>query len=360
MSLDAVLDAVRRVSPASRVAALEAVAAMHDADQAARLPNPVLMLETENFAGSAPFGGFGRSESTFTLSQTVRLGGKRRLEHRAAEARAAVAAADHRVVLRASELEAARRFYEFGGAAAAAGSWAEILVLSNDFTTAVGRRVVAGKSAPTELARSRAATAIVRAAAAEASARAETARYALSALWGEHAPAFRSVRADFESRVAIPEGVEPCALVVRAMKWFAPRERPVIDLYDGVSGFSFPSGHTANVAITVIVLLWLTRSIPLACDRVRSATVRSLVVFVALVGLSRMYLLAHWPTDVVGGIMVAVCVASGSWPLFMSDPRPAAPRFLWVPVATWFVAGSAYCAMGFDGQLRLYSLDAPN
>jgi len=215
LTLGQVLDAVRRASPATRIAALESVAAHHDAAQASRRNNPTLSVETENIVGNAPFGGFDAAESTFALSQTFRLGNKRRLEARAAQARAALTDSGALVVLRAAELEASRRFFEFAAAFAVAQSAQAILELSETFGDAVARRVDVGKSRPADLARSRAATARARAVAADARANAAASRYALSRLWGTSTPSFDAPSADLEAPVALPFDADPAALIER-------------------------------------------------------------------------------------------------------------------------------------------------
>lgn len=47
------------------------------ADQAGVRPNPVIGLEAEDFGGSRPYSGFGRSQFTLSASQVLELGGKR-------------------------------------------------------------------------------------------------------------------------------------------------------------------------------------------------------------------------------------------------------------------------------------------
>lgn len=215
LALEQVLAAVRRASPATRIAALESVAAYHDAAQASRRNNPTLSVETENIVGNAPFGGFDAAESTFSMSQTFRLGNKRRLEARAAQARAALTDSGRLVVLRAAELEASRRFYEFAAAFAVAQSAETILELSETFGEAVARRVDVGKSRPADLARSRAATARARAAAATARANAAAGRYALSRLWGDSTPLFDAPSVELDAPVALPFDADPAVLIER-------------------------------------------------------------------------------------------------------------------------------------------------
>lgn len=53
--------------------------------QAGFKPNPFLTAETENFTGTGPFTGLGRSEITFTYSQRFERGGKRQSRMRAAQ-----------------------------------------------------------------------------------------------------------------------------------------------------------------------------------------------------------------------------------------------------------------------------------
>ena len=67
-------------------------------------------------------------------------------------------------------------------------------------------------------------------------------------------------------------------------------------------GYSFPSGHTqaATVTYTAVVLVvgWqLARPGPVA----RRTSAAIVVAVVAGVGLSRIYLGVHWPSDVLGG-----------------------------------------------------------
>jgi undecaprenyl-diphosphatase len=89
------------------------------------------------------------------------------------------------------------------------------------------------------------------------------------------------------------------------LKPLVGRERPydAMDLEPIVAvstSFSFPSGHTASsfAAATALYLYDRRYGIPA-------------LVFAALVGISRVYLLVHWPTDVIAGAMIGmVCALS--------------------------------------------------
>lgn len=67
---------------------------------------------------------------------------------------------------------------------------------------------------------------------------------------------------------------------------------------------SFPSGHALASAsiLGVLAVLFL----PQITDRlIRAAVAMAGVLLIALIGFSRMYLGVHWPTDVLGGWLIA-------------------------------------------------------
>lgn len=91
------------------------------------------------------------------------------------------------------------------------------------------------------------------------------------------------------------------SVVNQAVKAFIARERP--DLLEPIvveHGFSFPSGHAAlgMVAYGVLGVLVMRSRMPLA---VRRGIVVMLGVLILLIGVSRIWLGVHYPTDVLAG-----------------------------------------------------------
>lgn len=83
------------------------------------------------------------------------------------------------------------------------------------------------------------------------------------------------------------------------------------------SHYSFPSGHTMNattLAVTLIVVLWHTR--------LRRPALIVGVAYAVLVGLSRLYLGVHYPSDVLAGWALAVTLACGA--ALVIDPSAGA------------------------------------
>ena len=103
------------------------------------------------------------------------------------------------------------------------------------------------------------------------------------------------------------------SLVNRLLKLGFARPRPDIVAHGSyVATESFPSGHSANSAIIYLMLgMMLARVEASYPVKVYIFCVGALLTFA--VGLSRLYLGVHWPTDVLAGWAVGACWVLLCW-----------------------------------------------
>jgi membrane-associated phospholipid phosphatase len=89
------------------------------------------------------------------------------------------------------------------------------------------------------------------------------------------------------------------------LHWLVYRPRPQ-DGFVAVASNGFPSGHTTNsaaLALGVVLVLWRRVA---RTGRVVTAALAAL--FAIFIGVTRVALLAHWPSDVFGGWLLALTV----------------------------------------------------
>ena len=109
------------------------------------------------------------------------------------------------------------------------------------------------------------------------------------------------------------------ALLNLATKQFFARDRP--SLWESIapeSSYSFPSGHamgSMTLALVLVLLAWPTRW--------RWPVLAAMAVFVPMVGLSRIYLGVHYPSDILAGWAAAMAWVVGCYVLvFRNGQRP--------------------------------------
>ncbi len=114
-------------------------------------------------------------------------------------------------------------------------------------------------------------------------------------------------------KTAIFWGAAMLASVIanNAIKYSVHRFRPDIAPLEDASFYSFPSGHSMNSLVFYGLLLYIAhRSIK--NKKLLAILDCAAIVFIALVGFSRVYLGAHYPTDVIAGFCAGGCILIAS------------------------------------------------
>jgi len=111
-------------------------------------------------------------------------------------------------------------------------------------------------------------------------------------------------------------GVIGSSLINLALKSVFARARP--DLWTHIvteHSFSFPSGHamaSASLAASLVGALWFSRW--------RKWVISLGMLYIAVVGFTRLYLGVHYPTDIFAGWIIATAWVALVWIIFADAP----------------------------------------
>lgn len=145
------------------------------------------------------------------------------------------------------------------------------------------------------------------------------------------------------------------ALSVPVLKSVLLIPRP-IDLYAGADAFSFPSGHATSAAALYCSIAWLATHN--AALRWKIAGFALAAVLIGAIAASRIYLAAHWPSDVMAGLMLGTALAAIYALVFRrTDSRTMGPwRLIAVVLATLVIAGGLRITTHFPAAMEAYWL----
>lgn len=130
------------------------------------------------------------------------------------------------------------------------------------------------------------------------------------------------------------------ALANGSLKWLFARARPEV-LADPLTSYSMPSGHSsASFAFFLVLALLAGRGQP---PRMRLTWVLLGCIPALAIALSRVYLGAHWPTDIMAGALLACCICALSLTLVQHrQPLTALPQRVW-----WLVLPACIALLAF-------------
>ncbi len=120
-------------------------------------------------------------------------------------------------------------------------------------------------------------------------------------------------------------------LVTTAASWSIFKQvmtRPRPDVPAQIGGWSFPSGHATEIAAAMGLLLVLSVQ-RVRRRRLRRTLVTLWIAIVALVGADRIFVGAHYPSDVVAGWLIGALIVFGVSAIFgvvNTDPEPSIER----------------------------------
>jgi 4-amino-4-deoxy-L-arabinose transferase-like glycosyltransferase/membrane-associated phospholipid phosphatase len=155
----------------------------------------------------------------------------------------------------------------------------------------------------------------------------------------------------------VPALTLACAASEGVLKVLINRPRPK------AFGYGFPSGHVMGAIVffgLVVYLLWRARH----GDAVARIAAGVGIVGIAAVGLSRVYVNAHWPSDIAGGaaaglaFLILAIVRLGPQ-LEARDPEPGLPPLAAALLprarAGWLLAGAVVALALFDVGFRTFT-----
>ena len=141
---------------------------------------------------------------------------------------------------------------------------------------------------------------------------------------------------------------------VQLLKWVIHLPRPVA-IYQGASAYGFPSGHT-----TMSVILYGFLSILLArrlSGPWRWGLFSGVIMISFVIGISRLYLGAHWLSDVLGGLMIGACWTALLGIAYLKSSAEIVPRRLLgiVSVIVIMIGGGWHVTLNHEKDLAFYA-----
>ncbi|MDE2504989.1 MAG: phosphatase PAP2 family protein [Burkholderiales bacterium] len=143
-------------------------------------------------------------------------------------------------------------------------------------------------------------------------------------------------------------------VLAKVLKLALHRQRPG-PFYSGIEQFSFPSGHaTMSVVVYGFLAFLVCRA---ARSGFRKAAISLTATLITLITLSRLYLGAHWLSDVLGGLSfgVAWIAALAIAYEYQSHEQLRPEKFAALMLATLIIAGGVHISLSHDTDRSRYA-----
>jgi membrane protein DedA with SNARE-associated domain/membrane-associated phospholipid phosphatase len=130
-------------------------------------------------------------------------------------------------------------------------------------------------------------------------------------------------------------------------------------LWETPSGYSFPSGHTTLTAtITGFVAVLIARELK---PPLRWIPYTLIPILVLAISTSRLYLGAHWLTDVVGGLLLGITIVMFVTLIYCKKETPKLnPVWLsFIFILSWACVASVYSLKYYPKMTKNYSVYVP-
>ena len=167
--------------------------------------------------------------------------------------------------------------------------------------------------------------------------------------------AFLLWRRRFRWALALGLVMAAAAVLTPVLKTTFHLARPSL-LYSGADAFSFPSGHATSAAALYLLLTWIVGRSTTGVGRVLFAALALAVVL--LTALSRIYLGAHWLSDVLAGLALGSALGVAGVLVAAGDARPARDE-AWHGVAILAVLVGVALVLGPKAYGKAERLYAP-
>lgn len=104
-------------------------------------------------------------------------------------------------------------------------------------------------------------------------------------------------------------------ILIKLIKLVYQRSRPSISHLVEEGGYSFPSGHAMATAIVVGTLIIIVQQ-RMQNQQIKRLVQGLLLLFILTIMASRVYLGVHYPTDVIGGVLLGFAILNIEFPFY--------------------------------------------